>query len=183
MSMSSILDGMTLDEALGCLMPSIKNNGQPGGTIYFVHDSKVYVCPDCIGIMTKTGHCEGPCRACWESAITAHYAAQEAKKWHEPLEHWRSWIDGEGNQEHFYCRENGRAAEIARTNARRWLEEFARLNGGAGEYVIRKFGSAWVVIGKDSADLGEITFATREAAQYIIDNHAELLRLLIGGAE
>jgi hypothetical protein len=73
-------------------------------------------------------------------------------------------------------------AEIARTNARRFLEAWRDLNGGPGEWGIWKSPHGWEPLRGGFDKIPEcITYATKEAAQYIIDNHSEQLRLLNGG--
>ena len=74
-------------------------------------------------------------------------------------------------------------AEIARTNADRYLREWVRLNGGPGLYTIvydcdghfRVEGYPHFIV-----EVGALTFKTCEAAQYIIDHHSDLLRTVVG---
>jgi hypothetical protein len=176
----NILEGLTLEQALGCLCDSDE------GTMLVI-SKKIHACPNRIGI--KCPECGHNCRACWESALTKHFDAQKASKWVEPkiAGYECSWP---GFAECSYIRlgTEEHEAEIARTNARREIEAFIRANGGPG-----KIGSYYCIYWNSFqstfetgcgtggyAYIGLIACATRDLADEVIRRFPSQLRLLAG---
>jgi len=188
---NKILDGLTREQALGCVMPTIRADGGEAGSWWFVCDGKIYPCPDCIGIKTKTGHCQRSCRDCWRDAFTAYYAERDKPRWAEPQPVMANTILKSGdycNAEVFYDgADHAVRAEIARTNARREVEAFIRANGGEGKYslVLRRSKNElmWWIHGfsDEGFDIGSITCANEDLAAEVICRYPEQLRLLNGG--
>ena len=166
----SILDGMTLDEAKDCIGKQIRKNGEISVLIV---GKRVFICPDQAGLKARCGMTfseqletggHKTCEECWTAALTAHYAQPETR-----------WMEPQLDSLHFYDR--------ARTNAERYLREFARLNGGEGDYYIRfdkKAGKHTVAYDADGHGEGTITFSIFDAAKHIIDHKPELLKAIQG---
>jgi len=179
---NKILDGLTRKEAI----KFVKR----------VREMELGVCLACK--LQLPAHCPSgdyDCEKCCSRGIFAYYAERDKPRWNEPKP--SGWVkppvsDAIGFhtkgfcpncREQFYSQDiDDHHAEIARTNARRFLEAWRDLNGGPGEWGIWKSPHGWEPWRGGFDKIPEcITYATKEAAQYIIDNHSEQLRLLNGG--
>jgi hypothetical protein len=167
---NKILDGMTKEEAIKFVKQ--------------IREMELGVCLMCK--LQLLAHCPSgdyDCEKCCSRGISAYYAERDKPRWKEP--DWKAGFGlGEIGREFFYSDAGSaeNAAEIARTNARRFLEAWRDLNGGPGEWGIWKSPHGWEPLRGGFDKIPEcITYATKETAQYIIDNHSEPLRLLNGG--
>jgi hypothetical protein len=186
--MSNILEGMTEADALGCIVDSVEG----GGIAIFVYRGKYYVTPSQLGLNEDMIVSPVSGRIRLEQAIRAYYSAKAASKWIMPEFSCSHEMGSSMPSEDFYLEVgNGtrmlHAAEITRTNARRWLEEFARLNPPKDNngilYAIHPYycGRRMYEVVRASYNEGEIRF-TEAAAKHIIDNKPELLRAMEGRA-
>jgi hypothetical protein len=191
---NKILDGMTRDEALGCVC----HRANSGSGEYFVKDGLVYLWVSDLGIKD-----DASVSVQFTSAITAYYAERDKPRWVKPEP--SGWAEPPISdaigfhtkgfcpncREQFYSKGvEDHHAEIARTNARREVEAFIRANGGAGTpeknwiIVFDPYRNQWIT--EDCGDgwmyFGMITCATKELADEVIRRFPAQLRLLAGEA-
>jgi hypothetical protein len=188
--LDNILSTLTKEQALGCIEPfdnPITDAIGPcgcfhiGPTFYFKPSTLGLPDDRIVGTML------------WGQYISAYYDERDKPRWKEPEP--SGWAEPPVSdaigfhtkgfcpscREQFYSKGvEDHHAEIARTNARRFLEAWRDLNGGAGRWFIADKGNGLrpYEYGLCAYVIGEITFATEAAAQYIIDNHSAQLRLL-----
>jgi len=167
----SILDGIkTLDEALACLF-QVKHSQYA----VFVKDGNVYCEPKDIGDFEHLGW---QTAEEWTALFTAHYAKRNKPRWITPQMVRYSYPVSR----HYYETEHDYSREIAADDARHFLEAWRDANGGDGMYCIGTTPKGeFCVMMLGARGLGVIGFASREAAQHIIDTKPELLRALMPG--
>jgi hypothetical protein len=179
--MNMILDGMTREEALGCVWVNADGVG------IFIRSNKMYFNPFNCEQYAQVPRPVEQMRA----AINKHYDALDAEekkgKWKD-VYHRMSVRLPTNKNEYFYSSSTAPEtdAEIARTNARREIEAFIRENGGPSS----KYGSCFVltcrngVLGCEavgtSVVIGVLCCATRELADEVIRRYPEQLALLKG---
>lgn len=172
--MSEILEGMTREQALGCLV-----NVYGTEECAFVYNGVAYFSMSDVGL---TRCCTSPERHDWGKSINAHYDDLEKPKWVEPrLEH-KDLTGLITSDEIFHVGFIGcLSEEVNRTNARRKVEAFIAANGGAGEWLIMHLPEKGFYTEITSyLRIGQITCATRELAEEVIRRFPEQLKL-IGG--
>jgi hypothetical protein len=183
--MMDILDGMTREQALGCLC---EYSDEPGNYA-FSHGGKIYGCPEDIGLTLSTcpNDTGAPqCRMCWQTLINAYYDQREKPRWVEPYME-AGMVTCQGFQYAELYRVGISVGdwerEIERTNARRKIEAFIVANGGSGIFHPvwnRQNGAFGTVSNGVLLKPGSITCASYELTQEVIRRFPEELRLLAG---